>query len=102
MQLESRLQKSRRDFGTTSSRKGQEYADSINLNRLRNHRRSIDPGYGHRNPGGAGMEDLPEGEVSDSDYEIEEINCVWREELAEGYLGKRAEGWLFLCADWEN
>ena len=71
----SQLQKRRRDFGNTSSRKGQEYANSIHLNRVRNHRRSIDPGYGHRNPGGAGMEDLPEGEVSDSDYEIDGMKC---------------------------
>lgn len=71
MRSGSQMQKRRRNFRSTSSRKGQEYADSIDFNCLRNHRRSIDSGYGHRNPGSAWMEDLPEGEVSDSDYEID-------------------------------
>ena len=38
---------------------------------------------GHRNPGRAGMEDLPEGKVSDPVDEIDGMNCVWRKELAE-------------------
>lgn len=70
-------------FMSRTNRKGQEYADSIHLNRLCNHRRSIYPGYGHRNPGSAGMEDLPEGKVSDSVDEIDGMKCVWRKELAE-------------------
>ena len=58
--------------------KWQEYVTCV-----RNHRRSIYPGYGHRNPGRAGMEDLPEGKVSDSVDEIDGMKCVWRKELAE-------------------
>ena len=59
------------------------HADSIDFNCVCDYRRSIYPGYGHRNPGRAGMEDLPEGKVSDPVDEIDGMNCVWRKELAE-------------------
>lgn len=48
--------------------------DSIDFNYLCNHRRSIYPGYGHRDPSRAGMEDLPEGKVSDPVDEIDGMN----------------------------
>lgn len=34
-------------------------------------------------PAVLGMEDLPEGKVSDPVDEIDGMNCVWRKELAE-------------------
>ena len=63
--------------------RGRKHADSIDFNCVCDYRRSIYPGYGHRNPGRAGMEDLPEGKVSDPVDEIDGMNCVWRKELAE-------------------
>ena len=53
---------------------GRKHADSIDFNSVCNHRRSIYPGYGHRDPGRAGMEDLPEGKISDSVDEIDGMN----------------------------